>query len=156
MSAWQSAVFNEVLAARLPTFDTLLPGDLAQKHENGACFLVEDLAAELPRAADFTISATGPLPGRRVPNPVGEAWEIERTVLTRWRAEPIPERSLVPAGVFRGERRALRVPVDLHGGSVGSDGALVLEFTLPRGSYATTLLAGLGLSDRAEEPEESA
>src|SRR5690606_31740742 len=42
VTAFQSAVFNDVLARRLrdQTFDRLLDGDLAYKHDNGAVFAV--------------------------------------------------------------------------------------------------------------------
>ena len=49
VSAVQSRLFNDVLAQRIDTFDQLLDGDLAYKHDNGACFLVESAAAEQPR-----------------------------------------------------------------------------------------------------------
>ena len=50
VSALQSRLFNEVVSNRVATIDRLLDGDLAYKHENGACFLVESAATEQPRA----------------------------------------------------------------------------------------------------------
>ena len=41
---------DRVLAERLAGFDRVMAGDLAWKHDNGACFLVTDPAAEAPRA----------------------------------------------------------------------------------------------------------
>ncbi len=41
ISAYQSDIFNRVLAARMPQIDRVLLGDMAYKHDNGACFRVE-------------------------------------------------------------------------------------------------------------------
>ena len=41
LSAVQSEVFNRVIAARLDRIGTVLPGDLATLHKNGATFVVE-------------------------------------------------------------------------------------------------------------------
>src|SRR5207237_1164051 len=66
ISALQSRVFNAIVARRIDEIDHLRAGDWAYKHENGACFLVADVAAEAPRAEQFEISATGPLVGYRM------------------------------------------------------------------------------------------
>jgi len=72
VSACQSWLFNRVLAARIDEIDRVRPGDLAYKHDNGAVFLVQDAAAEQPRAERFEISPTGPLFGRRMTAPADE------------------------------------------------------------------------------------
>src|SRR5688572_30736973 len=74
VSALQSRLFNEVLARRVEagTFDRVLDGDLAYKHANGACFLVEGAEQERPRAEAFEISPSGPLFGYRMSLPAGE------------------------------------------------------------------------------------
>ncbi|MBK8269295.1 MAG: tRNA pseudouridine(13) synthase TruD [Planctomycetes bacterium] len=48
VNAFQSYLFNLVLARRITNIDTVLNGDLAYKHENGAVFRVDDAAAEAP------------------------------------------------------------------------------------------------------------
>jgi len=63
VSALQSKLFNAIVARRIQSLDKLLDGDLAWKHENGACFRVESAAAEQPRCDAFEISPTGPLVG---------------------------------------------------------------------------------------------
>ena len=50
LSALQSFLFDQTVAARIDKIDRLMAGDLACKHVNGACFLVEDAAAEQGRA----------------------------------------------------------------------------------------------------------
>src|SRR4051794_19901246 len=73
VSALQSKLFNEVLAARIEAdqFEKLIDGDLAWKHDSGAVFLVEQAATEQPRADAFEISPSGPLVGHRMTLPAG-------------------------------------------------------------------------------------
>ena len=81
ISAYQSDLFNRVLAARMPNIDKLLLGDMAYMHDNGACFHVEQPEVEQPRCDRFEISPTGPLLGRRTTQLTGPAGEIENPIL---------------------------------------------------------------------------
>jgi tRNA pseudouridine13 synthase len=145
LSACQSALFDRVVAARLASIDRVEAGDLAWKHDNGACFLVEDEAAEASRAARFEISPTGPLFGGSMKLPAARQLALEEAVLAE---AGLSRDSFASAGGPRleGERRPLRVPagearvaMDPHG--------LVLEFSLPRGAYATSLLREIMKTD---------
>src|SRR5690606_2725858 len=84
ISALQSKAFNDVLAKRIDSFDKVELGDLAYKHENGAVFRVEQLEEDVPRAAVFDISPTGPLLGYRMTMPEGRPLEIEQSVFTAY------------------------------------------------------------------------
>ncbi|AJE04296.1 tRNA pseudouridine(13) synthase TruD [Geobacter pickeringii] len=138
LSACQSHLFDQVVAARIDSLDTVLAGDLAWKHENGACFLVEDAAVEAPRAARFEISPTGPIFGCRMTPASEEVGEREGALLAA--AGLTPASFDLPGGLrMEGERRPLRVPVGDPRTEVDADG-LVLEFSLPKGSYATAVL----------------
>lgn len=142
LHALQSHLFNRVLARRISQLDHVLIGDWAMKHANGACFLVEDAEKEQPRAETFEISPTGPLFGSRAPWAEGEPGRIEREVAAELGATP---ESLTQAAVqcgFRGERRALRVPLKGVDWSLSGDSAAV-SFDLPPGSYATSVLREL-------------
>jgi tRNA pseudouridine13 synthase len=145
VSAYQSHLFNQVVAARLTTgLQTLWPGDLAYLHANGAVFTVEDAQAEQPRADAFEISPTGPLFGYRMTEPAGQAAEIEARLLT----EANLTRASFHQGPHRvkGSRRPLRFRPDNAEIRLGADqrGAyLELSFVLPRGCYATCLLREL-------------
>jgi len=140
VSALQARVFNAVLAERLPDLVTLEAGDVAVVHESGGLFVVEDLAAEAPRAAAFEISATGPIFGTKVKEPAGAVAERERRIAL---ANGVPENLQAPRGIrLRGSRRPLRVRPREALASV-DDGALHLRFTLPPGSYATVLVEEL-------------
>ncbi len=143
ISAWQSALFNAVLRARIESFGTLLLGDAAMKHENGACFLVEDQGAEAPRAARMEVSPTGPLPGRKMLHPTGEAARIEADAL-------LAEGCAWPTTSVRaaeGARRSLRMPLREAEVELEADGVPCLAFFLPKGSFATTVLAQFGIQD---------
>ena len=138
ISAYQASLFNRVVVERLGALGTLLTGDLAWIHGKGAVFAVEDATREAARAARLEISHSGPLPGRRMSCPTGEAGELEERLL----AEAGWQESF--ATLLTGGRRPLRVPVDGVRWE-GEAGALRLEFTLPPGSYASVLLAELGV-----------
>ena len=138
LSALQSWLFDRLLAERLPTFDRVEEGDLAFRHDNGACFLVTDPAAEAPRASRQEISPTGPLFGCRMTLPAGVVREREEGILA---AEGLSLAQFdLPGGLrMEGERRPYRAP--LGGPELAEEGRdLVISFTLPKGSYATVVL----------------
>ncbi len=142
LNAYQSLLFNRMLARRIDHIDRVFAGDWAMKLENGACFQVEDPEQEQPRVDRFEISPTGILFGSRVSWASGEPGRIEEAVI----AEAGTTRdALIAAGKacgFRGERRALRVPLaELDWSLDGS--VLTVGFTLPPGAYATSVLREL-------------
>ena len=142
LNAFQSYLFNLILAQRLDRLDRMLVGDWAIKMDNGACFPVEDAEKEQPRADRFEISPTGILFGSRVSWASGEPGEIERSAVTDEGAKPESLTEAAKACGFRGERRSLRVPLaDLDWTLDGS--VLTLAFSLPPGAYATSLLREL-------------
>ena len=139
LNTYQSYLFNRVLAKRIDRIDHVLVGDWATKLENGACFQVEDAMIEQPRADRFEISPTGILFGSRVSWAGGEPGEIEQAVVTE---AGTTQEALVTAAKacgFRGERRALRVPLTELAWSL-EGAALTLSFALPPGAYATSVL----------------
>lgn len=139
LSAFQSSLFDLVLDQRLDTLDQVGEGDIAFKHENGACFLVQDAQAEAVRAAAFDISATGPMFGCTMMEAQGGQGELERGILAA--EELTPESFNLSGGLkMEGERRPLRVP--LANVSVQSEASdLLFDFSLPRGAYATCVLS---------------
>jgi len=159
VSAAQSWMFNQVLAERMNagTFDKILPGDLAYKHENGACFLVEDQATEQTRADAFEISPTGPLVGYRMTLPNGEPLKIEESVMAQ--AHLHPEDFKKEGGErVKGARRPLRVkPEDfaLTGGVDDHGPHITVAFTLPAGSFATVLLRELTKDREPLTPDDA-
>jgi tRNA pseudouridine13 synthase len=139
LSAFQSSLFDELLERRLGSLGEVAEGEIAFKHENGACFLVKDATAEAARAQAFEISATGPMFGCSMMEAQGAQGELEGELLA---AQGLTLESFNLSGGLRmeGERRPLRVP--LTGASVQEEGEhLILDFSLPRGSYATAVMS---------------
>ncbi|MCY2956585.1 MAG: tRNA pseudouridine(13) synthase TruD [Planctomycetota bacterium] len=141
ISAVQSEVFNRVIIERLATLDTLLPGDLAFLHRNGACFPVVNAAAEQARATSFEVSPSGPMPGAKMMQPQGEPLAIEQRVQAAMEL-PMEQFAKLPFGLASGERRPLRVPIT-EAMARQNERGLELQFALPRGSFATSVLREL-------------
>lgn len=134
LSALQSLLFNRLLAMRIERdlFDKVVIGDWARKHDTGGTFEVSD-PVDVERAQRFEISATVPLYGKKVRVSGGAAGEMETELLEslglRW----------VDFTGRRGDRRFSRLA--LQEVSVRSEpGSVTLDFRLPKGSYATSLL----------------
>jgi len=141
LSAVQSFLFDLVVARRIEHIDELMNGDLAYKHVNGACFMVEDVEVEMERAGLFEISASGPMFGCRMKQPEGRPLEIETEILETAQIGLVDFD--LPEGLrMEGERRPLRVPLDSPSFRLEGD-CLRLEFALPKGSYATSVLREL-------------
>lgn len=145
VAAWQSDLFNRVLARRMPHIDKLFKGDMAYKHDNGACFSVEDAAVEQPRCDRFEISPTGPLMGGRMTALTDEAAAFEQPLIDSLQLTDDDLNWLKHYG-GRGGRRPLRFQPKDAEVSAGADELgdyLQLRFELPSGCYATTLLREL-------------
>jgi tRNA pseudouridine13 synthase len=139
LSAYQSNLFDRLIDLRLGTLGQLWPGDLAYKHINGACFLVTDAVAEQPRADRFEISPTAPLFGYKTKLAEGRAGLLEHSLLDQ-EALSLQAFQLSAGLAMEGERRPLRVPIESP--EVVMDGEdLLISFSLPKGSFATIVLA---------------
>lgn len=135
VAALQSQLFNLWLAARVldGRYASVVSGDWARKHDTGGTFEVLDGAAETPRARDLAISATLPLYGSKVRPSRAQAGLDEAALMTRLglRWEQFRGR--------RGDRRITRL-ARLDAVVEAEPDAIVLDFTLPKGCYATTLV----------------
>lgn len=144
-SAYQSWLFNALLARRIESFERVELGDLAWLHRNGAVFLVKDLEVDAPRAERLEISPSGPLFGARMSTPQGRALELEHEVLA---AEGHALEAFTRPGrlQWQGGRRSLRFPLSEVACEQGDDerGAYTeLRFDAPPGCYATSVLREL-------------
>lgn len=141
-SSVQSAVFNAFVSLRLErgVFAAVLSGDMAKKHATGGVFLVEDAAAESLRAQAGEISATGTLFGRKVRPLTLDAGALEAEALATFGLSPAAFSSRL------GDRRLTRVFPEETGITATEDG-YVATFTLPKGSFATSVLREIMKSD---------
>lgn len=149
VAAWQSDLFNSVLAARMPDIDKILVGDMAWKHDNGACFQVENSEVEQPRCDAFDISPTGPLVGLRMTDLTGPAGEIENPLINALDLTEDDYKRLKKYGA-NGGRRALRYRPEnplVRDGQDERGEYLELKFDLPSGCYATVLLREITKQD---------
>lgn len=142
LNSYQSFLFNRILARRIDHLDRVFVGDWAMKLENGACFQVVDPETEQSRADRFEISPTGILFGSRVSWANGEPGRVEEAVIVEAGATKEVLIAAAKACGFRGERRALRVPLAELEWSLDGD-TLSLSFSLPPGAYATSVLREL-------------
>lgn len=165
LNAFQSAVFNIVVDERIASgsLGTLRPGDIAIKHVNDAPFTVDLATAQLPdtqeRLNKFEISPSGPMWGGGMLRADGETYAHEIAAL---RAYGVTEQDLStfdqgPLGGMHGQRRALRIrisDIEIEGG-VDEHGPFVrCAFDLPRGSFATTVLAEIMKTTIKDEERE--
>ncbi len=155
LSSFQSAVFNAVLDRRLRDgkLGTLIEGDLAWRHEQGAgagaVFKVDAptlaSAETAERLAAKAISPSGPMWGSEMLRATGET---DRTELEALAAMGVTPEHLGPAHAqlgdeLRGERRPLRVPLMYAEVDAGGDehGSYVrCGFELPPGAFATVVM----------------
>lgn len=149
LSAFQSELFNALLARRLSdaSWNRALAGDVLQK-PTGAAFVCEDPALEQPRLDAFELSVAGPMFGPKMLASRDAARAHELAVL----AEAGVEEALFAQGgeLTQGARRPLRVPLANAAVELQAD-ALTVSFELPRGSYASVVMAEVMKSDVALE-----
>jgi tRNA pseudouridine13 synthase len=152
LSALQSLVFNAVLARRLAGdpagLDALVPGDLAWRHADGELVPVGPKAPDPGLAERLELSPSGPLPGPRAPQAMGEVAALEHSIaLAQGFLDRAPDAPRLPVAL-RGSRRPLRVPLPEIELAWDSDAAL-LAFRLPPGSFASALLEEIQKSSLA-------
>lgn len=150
LSSARALAFNAVLAARVRanTWNRLLPGEVINLAGSQSVFASEHPDDGLRRRLQAgDVSPTGPMCGAGGVLPGGEAGRVEAAALEA--VTPLP--ALLSAVGLRGERRALILrPVALRHEFDGD--ALMLEFDLPRGAFATSVLREL-VDARAPEAD---
>jgi tRNA pseudouridine13 synthase len=144
-SSLQSQLFNEVLARRVAdgTWAAPLVGDLLKKVDSGGIFPCLDVETDGERARRGELAPTGPMFGVKMRSPEGEPGKLEQDVFDEHLGR---EFDLARTKVLgEGTRRALRMPVyELRADRIddgSGDASVQVRFVLPRGAYATTVLA---------------
>jgi tRNA pseudouridine13 synthase len=142
-SSLQAHLFNRVLALRQRDgiWATPLLGDLVKKRDTGGIFECADPTADCLRAEAGQVSPTGPIFGLKMRRPSGKPDEIEREIL-------LGEAGAADAfdrhrHLGEGSRRPLRlIPEEVRAFRPEEEpGVVRVYFVLPKGGYATTVLA---------------
>jgi tRNA pseudouridine13 synthase len=139
LSAARSYLFNQILAQRVSqhNWNLALAGDAYQFDLSNSCFQSEQPDDEIIRRLTAKeIHPTGVLWGKGNADVTGDALVIEQAVIE---ANQQLAQGLIADGVER-DRRALRVNVQDLCWRFSDDSTLELCFTLPAGSYATSVL----------------
>jgi tRNA pseudouridine13 synthase len=146
-SSMQSAAFNALLEKRVDdgTWATPLEGDLVKQRTHGGLFLCTDVQTDRERAARGEVSPTGPIPGVKMRAPEGVPRALEEAAIERVFGAGFDFAATRALG--EGTRRALRLWVDDleagvdPAGAEEQDASVRVYFVLPKGAYATTVLA---------------
>jgi len=141
-SVVQSEIFNRTLTLRLEQgLDTLIEGDVVRLDGSHTVFVVQDPGRETERLETGDIHLTGPMIGPKMKSPTGEALALEQAATQQLGLTSDDLNAL--GRMVDGTRRDLFVsphPLSLR---LLEDASLLLDFTLPAGSYATQLVREL-------------
>ncbi len=142
LSAARAALFNAVLARRVTdrTWNRALAGEVLMLDGSHSIFDAAELDDALrQRVAEFDLHPTGPLWGTGELRSGGSVRELEEAV-----AATLPAfRDGLAAAGLRQERRALRLTARDATLEFPDARTAVLNFRLPAGAYATTVLREL-------------
>lgn len=150
LSALQSELFNRCLSARIADglFATAIDGDVLKKRATGGLFVCTDVETDARRVASGEVDPAGPLPGHSLFAARGEALRREEATLTEAGVDP----GCFAAGgeEMEGARRPYRItPEELRVEALDPS-ALAIQFALPKGSYAVSVLREITKSEVAE------
>jgi len=150
-SSLQSDVFNCVLEERVRrgTWATALRGDVLKKTDTGGLFVCTDEQQDAARAERGEVSATGPLPGPKMLRAEGEVAALEDEIARARLGAAYDEAFAGELG--EGTRRALRLFVkemrvtcnSVANASGLEETSCTIEFVLPKGAFATTVVGHL-------------
>jgi len=147
VSALQSFLFNELLDSRIDAgmLSTVNNGDVAYLHRNGAAFIVEDEETDKKRCETFEISTSGPVVGTKLLLAEGATGIAEREILEKYELN-LEDFNIGESLSQPGARRAFRVQLE-NLNIRKEENNLVVDFSLPSGSYATIFLKELTKPD---------
>lgn len=145
LSAARSLIFNEILAARVRngSWNKGITGEVFNLAGSGSIFASEQLDETLrARLAEGDIHPTGVLWGVGNEKISGEAAKLEENIV-----QQSPLLTQLAVGLeqrdIKAQRRALRLPIEEMSWEWIDEQSLVLRFSLPTGSFATSVLASL-------------
>lgn len=144
LSAARSAIFNAILAQRVTdgSWQTPLTGEVYNLAGSNSVFVADADDTIVERLARHDIHLTGAMWGDSELKSTGDVGQLERQVIENDTILKNLATGLIKHGL-KHQRRPLRLlPQDLRWEWL-DDATLQLSFTLPAGSFATTLIATL-------------
>lgn len=154
LSAARAAIFNTILAARVEekTWNQALAEDIFNLNATNSVFTPENGIDEqiMQRCAEGDIHPTGAL--------WGTASEKRKNFITPTLEQhianslPVLRTGLEMAGMAMARRSLRVIPREMQWQCDHEQNNLTLSFTLPKGSYATSILAALGTIGNASPP----
>ncbi|GAA0791636.1 tRNA pseudouridine(13) synthase TruD [Marinobacterium sediminicola] len=141
ISALRSWLFNQVISARIDQqlWSSILPGDVLMLNGTQSCFMADNPSDMMPRLEQGDLHLTGPMWGRGELMTQIDARAFEMAALAPWQS--LCE-GLEGLGLNQ-ERRSLRLmPQGLKAEAEAED-QWRLEFELPAGAFATSVLREL-------------
>jgi tRNA pseudouridine13 synthase len=150
VSIFQSHIFNAYLKKRIDAslYPDPIDGDVLLDPASEREFFFAEMNEELEkRLASLEIHFTGPIIGSKMRLPKGMPLDLEKEAVREF---GVPFESIIHARA-PGGRRAARIKVDGLQTDTFEDNYIALSFSLPKGSYATTLLKECGIMLTQEE-----
>ena len=143
VSALQSELFNACVAERVAErgLGDVEQGEVMRKEDTGGVFFADDVALEQARSDRWETSPMGPMFGDDMRWPTDDALLREEVLLKRFGLERSHLHAMKKSGA--GTRRVVRVrPLNATIEHLVQDTgtAVQLRFTLPKGTYATTII----------------
>lgn len=143
LSSARAAIFNRILAQRVAqnTWDTPVPDDIFCLNGSNSIFVPDaGIDSELrQRCAEGDIHPTGALWGQ-----AGKAFPVPHAEESVAHTLPVLCEGLQTAGVMMARRSLRLMARDIRWVCHRDESCLTLHFELPRGGYATSVLAALG------------
>lgn len=138
LSAARSWIFNRVLSERikLRNWNHYFPGDVFMLNGKSACFADDGSDDLSQRIESADIHPTGVLWGKGESLATADCLALEQQIAE---AYPVFCKGLEDAGMKQ-ERRSLRLMPENMQWSMESGQKLIIEFGLPAGSYATSVI----------------
>lgn len=152
LSAARSEIFNQILSerVRLGNWDQSIPGDVYMFCDSKSHFEADADAEDIKeRIQQKIIHPSGPLVGENPSGARAEAAEIENRILGNF----IELREGLRAEKLDSLRRPYRLIPGCLTSTIPDDRSLTIQFTLPAGAYATTVLRELIAFEASQQPE---
>ncbi|PID45811.1 MAG: tRNA pseudouridine(13) synthase TruD [Proteobacteria bacterium] len=142
VSAARSLIFNQYLSHRVDTacWNQALDGDVYQLEGTNSCFYEALDETIMQRVAEYDLHPTGPMWGAGALMTHGNVRQLEQEIAD---TQTLLCQGLEKQGLKQ-DRRALRLMVGELGHQWLTENCLELRFSLPPGSYATSVLRELG------------